>query len=83
MTTERLAVDVKEAAKMLGIGQRTAWKAVKDGRIPTVRYGKRVKVPLSALREMVHKQGMAPKPAAATQRKAAPGSEPAAAPSGH
>ena len=83
MTTERLAVDVKEAAKMLGIGLRTAWKAVQDGRIPTVRYGKRVVVPLSALREMVHKQAMAPKPAAAAQKTAAPGSDPAAAPSGH
>lgn len=47
----RFAVNVEEAAKLLGIGRTLAYQASQDGRIPTVRFGTRRIVPLRALEE--------------------------------
>jgi len=36
-----ILVGVKDAARMLGIGERTVWKLTKEGAFPTVRIGSR------------------------------------------
>jgi excisionase family DNA binding protein len=51
-----LMLTVTEAAKLLRISERTAWRRVKDGQIPTVRLGGRVLVPRSQL-EAIAKVG--------------------------
>jgi excisionase family DNA binding protein len=47
--TERLAYRVPEAAQVLGISERSAWKLVRDGELQVVRSGKIVLVPRIAL----------------------------------
>jgi excisionase family DNA binding protein len=49
----RLAVSVSEAARMLSISVSHAWDLVYDGRLPTVRFGKSVRVSVPALLEML------------------------------
>lgn len=48
---ERLAVSVPEAAQMLGLSRSSAYEAARTGRLPTVRVGHRVLVPMTALRD--------------------------------
>ncbi len=50
---EPLLVDVNVAAKMLGLSVRTVWTYVRSGRIPVVRFGKRVKFSVDALRAWI------------------------------
>ena len=40
---------VPEAGKLLGIGRSTAFKAAREGEIPTIKIGKRLLVPVAAL----------------------------------
>lgn len=54
-----LTVSVTEAGRMLGIGQRAAYRAAKEGRLPVLRFGRSIVVPLSALNEYVHKEALA------------------------
>jgi len=42
-------LDVKQAAKLLGIGQNSAYEAVKRGEIPTLKIGRRLVVPTATL----------------------------------
>jgi excisionase family DNA binding protein len=46
---ERLTLTVEEAATMLGISRAFAYEAVNRGEIPSVRIGRRVLIPRSAL----------------------------------
>ncbi|AWB90864.1 helix-turn-helix domain-containing protein [Aeromicrobium chenweiae] len=46
---ERPSVTVEEAAEVLSLGRASAYAAVKRGEIPTVRIGRRLIVPTSAL----------------------------------
>ncbi len=50
---ERLTFSMTEAAKLLGIGDGTAYKAAKRGEIPIIRFGKRIRVPCAALYKML------------------------------
>ena len=45
----RRTCTIKEAAKVLGISVPSAYEAAKTGELPTVRFGKRILVPLVAL----------------------------------
>jgi excisionase family DNA binding protein len=49
MITKRLVMTVPEAGKQLGVGRNQAYQAAKAGQIPTIRIGKRLLVPVSAL----------------------------------
>jgi excisionase family DNA binding protein len=60
--TPRLTVSVTEAASMLGISRALAYELVARGEVPSVRLGRRVVVPVAALRAMV--AGGDPTPAA-------------------
>jgi excisionase family DNA binding protein len=48
-----LAVSVPEAGRLLGVGRITAYRAAKAGRLPTVRFGRRLVVPVRALEKML------------------------------
>ena len=44
-----VAIGIPEAAKRLNIGLRAAYRAAADGTLPTLRFGKRIVVPVAAL----------------------------------
>ena len=46
---ERRTCTVKEAAKTLGISIPSAYEAARTGELPTIKFGKRILVPLVAL----------------------------------
>lgn len=50
---DRKTYTVPEAAQVLGIGRNAAYEAVRTGQIPTIRIGKRILVPVAALRRML------------------------------
>jgi excisionase family DNA binding protein len=50
---ERLTFTIEEAAKALGIGRTLAYEAIKRGEIPTIRIGRRLLVPRSALDQLL------------------------------
>ena len=53
MNHQKTVLSVPEAAALLGIGRNTAYEAVRRGEIPTVRIGKRILVPVSALERLL------------------------------
>ncbi len=44
-----LTLSVAEAARLLGIGRNSAYEAVRRGEIPSIRIGRRVLIPRTAL----------------------------------
>jgi len=50
---ERQTLTVEEAARVLGVGRGKAYEAARRGEIPTIRLGRRVLVPRSALRRLL------------------------------
>ena len=49
----RLCVTVPEAAEMLGISRNFAYQLVKEGKLPSIRFGKRILIPRVALEKML------------------------------
>jgi excisionase family DNA binding protein len=56
---ERLLVDAPEAARLLSISLRLLWTYTADGRIPSVRIGRRVLYPVAKLRAWLETQATA------------------------
>jgi excisionase family DNA binding protein len=50
--TERRYITVPEAGRMLGVGRAQAYAHAAAGRIPTVRLGRKMLVPVRALTEL-------------------------------
>ncbi len=50
---DRQTYTVAETARLLGIGRNAAYDAVRFGRLPTLRFGKRLVVPRAALDRML------------------------------
>jgi excisionase family DNA binding protein len=50
---ERLVMTVPEAGTVLGISRAQAYLMVKEGRLPVIRLGRRIVVPLPALMKML------------------------------
>ena len=48
-TTKRLTMTIPEAAEKLGIGRNQGYEAAHNGQIPTIKIGKRLLVPVTAL----------------------------------
>lgn len=46
---EKKTLTIPEAAKVLGIGRSAAYEAARTGQIPTIKIGKRILVPVTAL----------------------------------
>ncbi len=55
---DRLAVNRRDAAKLLGISERLLWTWTKLNRIPHARIGARVLYPLDLLRAWLRKQAI-------------------------
>lgn len=53
MTSERLTISVQETAAMLGISRGLAYQMVHEGKIPAVRFGRRLLVPKHALENLL------------------------------
>jgi len=51
----KVTISVPEAGKMLGIGRNGAYDAARRGELPTLKFGKRLVVPLAALEKMLAK----------------------------
>lgn len=49
----RGTVSVEEAAQVLGIGRRTAYQAAKEGTLPVLAFGRRLRVPVAQLLAML------------------------------
>lgn len=47
----RQTLTVEEAAGVLGIGRNSAYQAVRQGKLPVIRLGKRYLIPRTALDE--------------------------------
>ena len=56
-TQERLTLTVEESAAALGISWAFAYEAVNRGEIPSIRIGRRILVPRSALMKLVGEEG--------------------------
>lgn len=52
---DRLAISVAEAALSIGIGKTKLWTMIREGRFPTVREGRWVRVPVQAMRDWVRR----------------------------
>lgn len=63
LAPDRKTCSVEEAARMLGIGRNSAYAAIRDGSIPSLRLGRRVVVPLARLNRLIDGED-APKDAA-------------------
>jgi excisionase family DNA binding protein len=50
---ERLAVSIKEAAQIVGLGRTRLYELLKSGEIPSIRLGRRRLIKIEALREFV------------------------------
>jgi excisionase family DNA binding protein len=51
----RLCVTVPEAAEMLPISRNFAYQLVREGKLPSIRFGKRILIPRVALEKMLEK----------------------------
>jgi len=58
MTSEqRLTLTVTAAAKALGIGRGLAYSMIREGKLPAIRFGRRLLVPRQALERMLADPG--------------------------
>ena len=51
---ERLCLSVPEAAKLLGISRGLAYELARSGRLPALRFGRRLLIPRAALERMLN-----------------------------
>ncbi len=57
MDRERLTLTVAEVAKILGIGRANCYQCIKQGSIPSLRFGHRIVIPKAALMKMLTEGG--------------------------
>jgi len=50
---KRLCITVPEAAEMLGISRNFAYQLVREGKLPSIRFGKRILIPRAALEKIL------------------------------
>ena len=55
MELERLTLTVEEAGDLLGISRALAYEMARTGRLPTLRFGKRIVVPKKAIENMLER----------------------------
>ena len=54
---KRLCITVPEAAEMLRISRNFAYELVRQGKLPSIRFGKRILISRAALEKMLGKDG--------------------------
>lgn len=57
MDQECLTYSVPEAGKLLGLSRNTAYDAVKRKELPTIRLGRKIRVPKAALQRLLDSAG--------------------------
>lgn len=55
-TTDSLALRPREAAKSLGVSERSLWEWTHRGDVPYVRIGRTILYPVDALREWLNRR---------------------------
>ena len=58
MEEVRLTVTVEQAARILGISRGLAYQMAREGRIPTLQFGKRIVVPKKAIERLLEQPGV-------------------------
>jgi excisionase family DNA binding protein len=53
MTIECLTVSVEEAGRILGCSRNSAYEAARRGELPTIRLGRKIRVPKAALQRLL------------------------------
>jgi excisionase family DNA binding protein len=53
---EPLAVDLREAGRLLSISPRTVRRQILQGRLPVLRIGRRILIPLDSLRNLLRER---------------------------
>lgn len=56
--SERLVLTVAEARQKLGLSKGSIYEAVRSGQIPSIRFGRRILIPVAALHRLLEE----PKP---------------------
>lgn len=56
--TQRLTLDVAEAAKLLGLGRNTTYTLVRSGRLRSVRVGRRLVIPRSEVNAFLEREAL-------------------------
>ncbi len=72
----RLTLSIEETARALGVGLDHVYAAVRGGRLPHVRFGARVVVPVTALERWLHEEATRQAQETAAAAVVAPPSEP-------
>jgi excisionase family DNA binding protein len=52
---QRLTVSIKHAADLIDVNKRTMWRLIADGRIETIKVGRRRLVTYKSLQQLVQK----------------------------
>ncbi len=53
MTTQCRTISVEDAGKILGYSRNSAYEAARTGELPTIRLGRKFRVPRAALEKML------------------------------
>ena len=61
MVEEKLVYSIPEASKLLGVSHIHGYLMAKRGQIPTIKLGRRIVVPKSALLRMLENAGDGPR----------------------
>ena len=56
--TERLLLDVREVAALLGCGRTLVYGMIQRGELPVVKLGRLTRIPVSALADFVSRQAL-------------------------
>ena len=59
MSENRKVITVVEAGRMLGLGRSAAYAAASRGEIPTLRFGRKLVVPVAELERLVGERASA------------------------
>lgn len=55
MTAEKLTITVEEAGQLLGISRALAYEMARTGKLPTLRFGRRLVVPRKAIDDLLQR----------------------------
>ena len=57
--TRKPTISVDEFAAVAGISRSSAFAAVRNGEVPSIRFGKRIRIPTAAVRRMLELDDLA------------------------
>jgi excisionase family DNA binding protein len=57
MSTDCLTISIEEAGKLLGYSRNSAYEAAKNGELPTIQLGHKMRVPRIAIDRMLDSAG--------------------------